>query len=307
MDLTTELSYKNNKLVLKNPIMTASGTFGYGAEFMPYGDITSLGAIVVKGLSLEPRVGNPTPRIAETSSGMLNAVGLQNDGVNSFIQDKLPKLPHSQVPIIANIYATSIEDFGKLAHMLDKESAVAAIEVNISCPNVSAGGLLFGQDEKMAGKVLEYVKENSPNTPVIAKLTPNVTDITKIAKAVESAGADMISCINTVTGMAVDIYTKKPLLANKVGGLSGSAIKPIALRCVWQVANSVNIPVIGIGGINSAEDVLEFILVGASAVQIGTACFSDPAKIFQIVKDLAVLCDRLEIKDLNSYRNSLIV
>ncbi len=307
MNLKIELNNATKDLILKNPIMSASGTFGYGSEFMPYGDITSLGAIVVKGLSLEPRAGNPTPRIAETPCGMLNAVGLQNDGVMSFVNHKLPKLPHEQVPIIANVYATNEKDFAKLAEIISEYEAVAALEVNISCPNVSAGGLLFGQDPKMAAKVIEQVKKSAKNTPVIAKLTPNVTDIAEIAKAVEGAGADMISCINTVTAMAVDIYSKKPLLANKVGGLSGAAIKPIALRCVWQVANAVKIPVIGIGGINSAEDVLEFILVGASAVQIGTASLCDPAKIFQIVHELPKLCQKLGIEDLNTYRNSLIL
>ncbi len=305
MNLSVELKTSCQSLLLKNPIMTASGTFGYGAEFMPYGDIKNLGGIVVKGLSLEPRAGNPIPRIAETACGMLNAVGLQNDGVDSFINDKLPKLPYDEVPIIANIYATNIEDFGKLAEILSSQTGLSAIEVNISCPNVSAGGLLFGQDPIMAKKVIAQVKKYAGNKPVIAKLSPNVTDITQIAKAVEDGGADIISCINTLTGMAVDIYSKKPLLANVIGGLSGAAIKPVALRCVWQVANAVKIPIIGIGGIYTAEDILEFILVGASAVQIGTACFSDPQKIFNLADELASLCKQLEINDLNTYRNSL--
>lgn len=293
-------------LHLKNPIMSASGTFGYGTEFLPFGDITKLGAIIVKGLSLKPRAGNPTPRVAETPCGMLNAVGLQNDGVEAFITKKLPELPTHEVPVIANIYATSADEFGELANILSQEEKVAALEVNISCPNVKAGGVLFGQDPLMAQSIVQAVKKNAGNTPVIVKLSPNVTNIAEMAKAIEASGADMLSCINTVTGMAVDIRSRKPLLANIVGGLSGPAIKPIALRCVWQVAQAVQIPVIGIGGIRSAKDVLEFILVGASAVQIGTASFTDPSLIFKIAHDLPLLCEELDIKNLEQYRNSLI-
>lgn len=293
-------------LHLKNPIMSASGTFGYGTEFLPFGDITKLGAIIVKGLSLKPRAGNPTPRVAETPCGMLNAVGLQNDGVEAFITKKLPELPTHEVPVIANIYATSADEFGELANILSQEEKVAALEVNISCPNVKAGGVLFGQDPLMAQSIVQAVKKNAGNTPVIVKLSPNVTNIAEMAKAIEASGADMLSCINTVTGMAVDIRSRKPLLANIVGGLSGPAIKPIALRCVWQVAQAVQIPVIGIGGIRSAKDVLEFILVGASAVQIGTASFTDPSLIFKIAHDLPLLCEELGIKNLEQYRNSLI-
>ncbi len=286
--------------------MSASGTFGYGTEFMPYGDISKLGAIIVKGLSLKPRAGNPLPRIAETPCGMLNAVGLQNDGVEAFISQKLPLLPASEVPIIANIYATSAEDFAELANVLSHEEKVSALEVNISCPNVKAGGVLFGQNPLMAGSIVQAVKKNAGSLPVIVKLSPNVTNIAEMAKAIEEAGADMISCINTITGMAVDIRSRKPLLANIVGGLSGPAVKPVALRCVWQVAQTVSIPVIGIGGIASAKDVLEFVLVGASAVEIGTASFTDPAAIFKIIQDLPGLCEELGIKNLEQYRNSLI-
>ncbi len=293
-------------LHLKNPIMSASGTFGYGTEFLPFGDITKLGAIIVKGLSLKPRTGNPTPRVAETPCGMLNAVGLQNDGVEAFLTKKLPELPTHEVPVIANIYATSADEFGELANILSQEEKVAALEVNISCPNVKAGGVLFGQDPLMAQSIVQAVKKNAGNTPVIVKLSPNVTNIAEMAKTIEASGADMLSCINTVTGMAVDIRSRKPLLANIVGGLSGPAIKPIALRCVWQVAQAVQIPVIGIGGIRSAKDVLEFILVGASAVQIGTASFTDPSLIFKIAHDLPLLCEELGIKNLEQYRNSLI-
>lgn len=307
--INTHISLKTQNggvLELKNPVMSASGTFGYGTEFMPYGDISKLGAIVVKGLSLKPRAGNPLPRVAETPCGMLNAVGLQNDGVEAFLEEKLPQLAGHNVPVIANIYATSAEEFGELANILSKEEKVAALEVNISCPNVKAGGVLFGQDPLMAQTIVQAVKKNAGNTPVIIKLSPNVTNIAEMAKAIETAGADMISCINTITGMAVDVRTRKPLLANIVGGLSGPAIKPVALRCVWQVAQAVQIPVIGIGGIRTAKDVLEFMLVGASAVQVGTANFTDPTTIFKIVQTLPDLCEELGIKNLEQYRNSLI-
>lgn len=307
MNTHISLKTKNgSSLELKNPVMSASGTFGYGTEFMPYGDISKLGAIIVKGLSLKPRAGNPLPRIAETPCGMLNAVGLQNDGVEDFIKYKLPALPTHDVPVIANIYATSAEDFGELANILSKEGKLAGLEVNISCPNVKAGGVLFGQNPLMASSIVEAVKKNAGKLPVIVKLSPNVTSIAEMAKAVENAGADMISCINTITGMAVDIRTRKPLLANIVGGLSGPAIKPVALRCVWQAAQAVQIPVIGIGGIRSAKDVLEFILVGASAVEIGTASFSDPTTIFRIIQELPHVCEELGIKNFDEYRNSLI-
>ena len=229
-------------LVFKNPILTASGTFGYGVEFANYGDLTHLGGIVVKGLSLKPRPGNPLPRVAETPCGMLNAVGLQNDGVESFLKNKLPRLPWHETPVIANLYATSPAEFAELAGILAAEEGIAGLEVNISCPNVKNGGVLFGQDPALAAEVTQAVKKHAGNLPVIVKLSPNVTDITAIAKAAEQAGADAISCINTITGMGVDVKTRKPLLANVVGGLSGPAVKPVALRCVWQVCNAVRDP-----------------------------------------------------------------
>ena len=292
-------------LHLKNPVLTASGTFGYGAEFAPYGDLTSLGGIVVKGLSLKPRAGNPTPRIAETAAGMLNAVGLQNDGVEAFVRQKLPHLPWQHVPVIANIYATAPEEFGELGGILAAEEGVAALEVNISCPNVKEGGVLFGQDPRLAAAVTEAVRKAAPNKPLIIKLSPNVTDITAIARAVEAAGADSIACINTLSGMAVDVRTRRPRLANIIGGLSGPAIKPVALRCVWQVCRAVNIPVIGLGGIASAEDVLEFILAGAHAVQVGTANFLRPDFAFELVKELPAACERLGVASLEELRGSL--
>lgn len=305
MDLSVTVAAKK-PLHLKNPIMVASGTFGYGLEFMPYGDLTALGGIVVKGISLQPRPGNPLPRVAETPGGMLNAIGLQNDGVEAFLKQKLPYLPHKKVPIIANIYAASVEEFACLTGILANEPGIAALEVNISCPNVKEGGVLFGQDAKQAAAVTYAVCQNAGDLPVIVKLSPNVTDIAAIARAVEKAGAHAISCINTLQGMAVDLQTKRPRLSTTIGGFSGPAIKPVALRCVWQVCQAVKIPVIGIGGIFSAEDALEFIMVGAHAVQLGTANFIRPDAAFLCLQNLPDACKSLDIHDLNTFRGSLI-
>jgi len=304
-DTTVLLPARGNDILLKNPVMTASGTFGYGLEFMPYGDLASLGGIVVKGISLVPRAGNPMPRIAETPAGMLNAIGLQNCGVEVFLRDKLPNLPWKDLAVVVNLYATCVEEFAELARILAAEEGVAALEVNISCPNVRCGGVLFGQDPAMAEAVTGAVAKNAGNKPVMVKLSPNVTDIAAIAKACENGGADMLSCINTLQGMAVDAKTRKPRLANVIGGLSGPAVKPVALRCVRQAATAVSIPVIGLGGISSAEDVLEFILVGAHAVQIGTATFSRPDTAFRIAAELPGLMDELGIASLDQYRRSL--
>ncbi len=305
MDLSVTLKGPTQSLHLKNPVLTASGTFGYGMEFAPYGDLTSLGGIIVKGLSLLPRDGNPCPRIVETTAGMLNAVGLQNDGVEAFCKEKLPRLPWQHLPVIANLYATSPAEFGELAARLDAEEGVAALEVNVSCPNVKSGGILFGQDPGLAAAVTRAVRDAAPNKPLIIKLSPNVTDIALMARSVQDAGADMISCINTLSGMAVDVARRAPRLANVIGGLSGPAIKPVALRCVWQVCQAVDIPVIGLGGICSAEDVLEFILVGAHAVQIGTANFISPDRAFEIVKELLAVCRQLGVTSLDDLRGSL--
>ena len=305
MDLSVTLKGPTQSLHLKNPVLTASGTFGYGMEFAPYGDLTSLGGIIVKGLSLLPRDGNPCPRIVETTAGMLNAVGLQNDGVEAFCKEKLPRLPWQHLPVIANLYATSPAEFGELAARLDAEEGVAALEVNVSCPNVKSGGSLFGQDPGLAAAVTRAVRDAAPNKPLIIKLSPNVTDIALMARSVQDAGADMISCINTLSGMAVDVARRAPRLANVIGGLSGPAIKPVALRCVWQVCQAVDIPVIGLGGICSAEDVLEFILVGAHAVQIGTANFISPDRAFEIVKELPAVCRQLGVTSLDELRGSL--
>ena len=305
--LNVTLKGPSASLDLKNPVLTASGTFGYGLEFMPYGDLQSLGGIVVKGLSLKPREGNPMPRIAETPCGMLNAVGLQNCGVEAFLRDKLPQLPSETLPVIANLYATSTDDFAELAAILAAEKGIAALEVNISCPNVGEGGVAFGQDPRMAEAVTAAVRKRAGDKPVIVKLSPNVTDITVIAKACERGGADILSLINTVTGMGVDLAERKPLLANVVGGLSGPAIKPVALRCVWQVSRAVSLPVIGVGGVRTAEDVLEFMLVGASAVQVGTANFTRPDTAFRIVSDLPAAKERYGVGRWEDFRGSLRV
>ena len=292
-------------LELSNPVITASGTFGYGLEFESFGDLTRLGAIVVKGLSLEPRQGNPTPRIVETSCGLLNAIGLQNIGVQAFVQDKLPELPWEKTPVVANLYAQSIQEFSELAALLAQEEGIAALEVNISCPNVSQGGVAFGQDPEQAAQVCSAVRKACPSKTVIVKLSPNVTDIRQIALAVQGAGADAISLINTLSGMAVDIRTRRPRLANVQGGLSGPAIKPVALNMVSQVCQSVHIPVIGLGGITSAEDILEFMLVGAHAVQIGSANFMRPDMCFRLVHELQVLTEELGISSWDEWRGGL--
>jgi dihydroorotate dehydrogenase (NAD+) catalytic subunit len=303
--MSADASVRLAGLALRNPVMTASGTFGYGLEFAPYGDLEALGGIVVKGLSLKPRLGNPMPRIAETPCGMLNAIGLQNCGVEKFLRDKLPLLPHATTPVVANLYACDADEFAELAGVLSKAQGVAALEVNISCPNVKAGGIAFGQDPAMAGRLAEAVKKRAGDKPVWVKLSPNVTDIVEIARAAVLGGADALTCINTLTGMAVDIRTRKPRLANVIGGLSGPAIKPVALRCVWQVCRAVSAPVIAVGGISCAEDVLEFILVGAHAVQIGTANFMRPDTAFRIAERLPALMEELGMESLDAYRGSL--
>lgn len=291
MDLSVSLGLEH-PLALKNPVIAASGTFGSGLEFAPYGDLAALGGIAVKGLSREPRPGNAVPRIVETACGMLNAIGLQNGGVEDFIANKLPLLPWRQTAIIANIYATSIADFASLAERLSEIEGIAALEVNVSCPNVARGGMLFGADAAMCAQVTAAVRSHAPARHVMVKLTPNVTDIAAIAKSAADAGADSISCINTLSGMAIDAHSRRPLLANVIGGLSGPAIKPVALRCVWQVAQAVDIPVIGLGGITEPLDVVEFLLAGASAIQMGTANFMRPDATFRMVQDLpAVLAE----------------
>lgn len=280
-----DLSVQIGGLSLKNPIMTASGTFGYGEEFSPFVNCADLGAIVVKGISVLPRPGNPPPRIVETQGGMLNAIGLQNGGVERFIQVKIPMLRELKAAVIVNILGDSLDDYAALARRLDPLPEVHGIEVNISCPNVKKGGVAFGTVPEMAARVTRAVKDNT-SKPVIIKLSPNVTDITAIALAVEEAGADAVSLINTLIGMAIDVQSRRPKLANIIGGLSGPAIKPVALRMVYQVAQVVGIPVIGIGGISSLNDVLEFLIAGATAVQIGTANFINPGLSGELVQGL---------------------
>lgn len=301
-----DLGVRLGNLELKNPIITASGTFGYGLEFMRYGDLSALGGICLKGISLQPRLGNPMPRIAETPSGMLNAIGLQNVGVEKFLKEKLPYIP-AGVTLIANLYAQSTEDFGELAAIFAAEEKIAALEVNISCPNVKEGGVQFGQDPAMAAQVTEAVKKRAGNKPVMVKLSPNVTDVTVIARAAEAAGADMLSLINTLSGMSVDARTRRTRIANVIGGLSGPAIKPVALRMVHQVCKAVSIPVVGMGGIVCAEDVLEFILVGAHAVQVGTYNFMRPDNAFRLVEEVRALAHSYNIESWDAYRGSLIV
>ena len=286
-----DLKVSIGDLVLNNPVMTASGTFGYGEEFAPYGDLNHLGAVIVKGLSLEPRTGNPPPRMMETPSGMLNAVGLQNIGVRAFIREKLPFLRRFDCAVIANIYGETVEEYERVAGLLSRASGVAALEVNISCPNVRRGGIAFGAEPDAAAEVTRRVKAAAA-LPVMVKLTPNVTDIAQIARAVEEAGADAISLINTLTGMSVDVEKRIPHLANVTGGLSGPAIRPVALRMVWQAVQAVSIPVVGVGGIMTARDALEFLIVGARAVQVGTANFIRPAVTMEIIDGIAAYLAR---------------
>jgi dihydroorotate dehydrogenase (NAD+) catalytic subunit len=278
-------------LRLRNPVMTASGTFGYGEEFGSLVNLHRLGAIIVKGISLLPRQGNPPPRIAETACGMLNAIGLENVGIERFFSEKLPFLQGIDTPLIVNILGDTVDDYQQLAARLNDEKKVAAVEVNISCPNVKQVGVAFGTDPDMAHAVTKAVRQHF-SRPVIVKLSPNVTDIVMIARAVEEAGADAVSLINTVLGMAIDIESCKPKLANTFGGLSGPAIKPIALRMVWQVAESVSIPIIGIGGITTPEDAIEFFLAGATAIQVGTANFINPQATEEIIQGIGAYLDK---------------
>ena len=280
-DLTVDIAALN----LQNPVMTASGTFGYAREFDQFVDLNRLGAIIVKGLSIKPTKGNPPPRIVETPCGMLNAIGLENVGIDSFERDKLPFLSTLTPPIIVNIYGKEIEEYGELADRIDDIEGVAGVEVNISCPNVSAGGVAFGVDPRAAFEVVDVVRKRTRKL-VIVKLSPNVTDISEIAKSAQEAGADALSLINTITGMAINIETGQPVLANITGGLSGPAIKPIALRMVWQVAKIATVPVIGIGEIMTARDAIEFIIAGATAVQVGTANFVNPRATTDVIQGI---------------------
>ncbi|MBQ2724128.1 MAG: dihydroorotate dehydrogenase [Clostridia bacterium] len=284
---------------LDNPIIPASGTFGYGYEFAELYDINILGTFSFKGTTRDPRFGNATPRIAECASGMLNAVGLQNPGVEKVISEELPKLKKCfNKPVMANVSGFAVEEYAYTCQKLDKEEQVGWLEVNISCPNVHGGGMSFGTDPKAAAEVTKAVKAVTTK-PVIVKLTPNVTDIVSMAKACEDAGADGISLINTMLGMRIDLKTRKPVIANKMGGFSGSAIFPVALRMVYQVANAVKIPVVGMGGVSSAEDVIEMMLAGATAVEVGAANLVDPYICRDIIEELPGVMDKYRINTLS--------
>ncbi len=283
-------------LKLKNPVVTASGTFGYGEEYSKYVDLNALGAVTVKGLSIKPLPGNPPPRICETPSGMLNAIGLQNVGVDEFISAKLPFLKQFDVKVIANIFGNTVEEYEAVASRLDKAQGVHAIEVNISCPNVKKGGMVFGTDLDATGEVIRAVR-GATGLPVIAKLSPNVTDVVPFAEKAVSSGADVLSLINTLLGMSIDINKRRPRLANVTGGLSGPAIRPVAVRIVWQVYRATGLPIIGMGGIMSADDAIEFMLAGASAVAVGTANFVNPTAAADVLAGIRKYLQDREIAD----------
>lgn len=299
IDLSVQLAPHNKRgLLLSNPVITASGTFGYGKEMEGLLDIQQLGAIVCKGTTLKPRDGNPQPRLAETPDGMLNAIGLQNKGVEALIRDEAPRWAGWRVPVIVNIAADTVEDYAELAHRLDDIPGVSALEVNISCPNVASGCMEFGSNAASAAGVTAAVRK-STSLPIIIKLTPNTSDVAVIAQAVAAEGADAVSLINTLKGLAIDIHKRRPLLANVTGGLSGPAVKPVALAMVYAVAASVGIPVVGGGGIMTAEDALEFIMAGASAVEIGTATFVNPRASLDILDGIRGYMQRENIPDLS--------
>ncbi len=298
MNLSVQLAPKNKKgLALANPVMTASGTFGWGTEYEHLFDIQKLGAIVCKGTTLKPREGNPQPRLAETPCGVLNAIGMQNIGVAAVIKEKAPVWANWRVPVIVNILGETVEEYGELAKKLEGVVGISGLEVNIGCPNVEAGGAEFGAKPKPAAKVTAAVKRVT-TLPVVVKLTPNTGDIGGVARAVAAAGADAISLINTLKGVAIDIAKRKPLLGNVSGGLSGPAIKPVALAMVYEVAGAVSVPVVGIGGISTASDALEFIMAGASAVQVGTANFTNPQAPLEVLEGIEAFMTKEGVEDI---------
>lgn len=292
------------KLKLKNPVMTASGTFGYGEEYAEFFDLGRLGAIVVKGLSLQPKEGNPPPRIVETASGMLNAIGLQNIGIRMFIEEKIPFLRTFPTPVIVNFFGDSIDEYAEAARILSGAEGVHALEMNISCPNKQAGWSIFGTDPQVTSKVVSAVRKVT-DLPLIVKLSPNVTDIGLMGRVAEEAGADALSVINTLTGMAIDITTRRPKLANIRGGLSGPAIKPVAVRMVYDVFQTVKIPIIGMGGIMCGEDAVEFLIAGAAAVAVGTANFIRPAAAVEIIDGIIAYMKAGNIDDVNTLTGSV--
>jgi dihydroorotate dehydrogenase (NAD+) catalytic subunit len=301
-----DLKVKIKDLEFKNPVLTASGTFGYGPEFEDFFNISHLGGIIVKGTTLEPREGNAYPRMAETASGMLNAVGLQNKGINYFIEKIYPEIKKYNTNIIVNVSGSKLEDYIAVVEKLNELEKIPAIELNISCPNVKQGGMAFGTSCESAAEVTKAIRKAYKKV-LIVKLSPNVTDIASIAKAVEAEGADSVSLINTLLGMAIDSETRKPVLSSITGGLSGPAIKPVALRMVWQVAKAVKIPVIGLGGIMSAADAIEFILAGATAVQVGTANFIDPQVSIKILQGIENYLSRHKMSSVKELKGAMEV
>jgi dihydroorotate dehydrogenase (NAD+) catalytic subunit len=303
--MVMDLSVDIGRLKLKNPVMTASGTFGYGDGFVKYFDISRLGAVVVKGLSLKPKEGNPPPRIIETPAGMLNAIGLQNIGIEAFISEKLPFLRQHDTTVIVNFFGDSIDEYIEAAERLSSVEAIDALEMNISCPNKEEGWGVFGTDPKVTSKVVGAVRKVT-DLPLVVKLSPNVTDIAEMARAAESAGADAISLINTITGMAIDIRRRRPKLANITGGLSGPAVRPVAVRMVWECYKAVKIPIIGMGGIVTAEDALEFIIAGASAVAVGTGNFVTPLATINVIDGIEKFMSEEGIRSIRELIGSLI-
>jgi len=299
-----DLTVRIGKLKLRNPVMTASGTFGYGDEYAEFIDLNRLGAIVVKGLSLKPKEGNPPPRIVETPSGMLNAIGLQNIGIHNFIKKKLPFLRQINTPVIVNFFGDSIAEYVRAAEKLSAADGIHALEMNISCPNKQAGWSIFGTDPKVTSRVVSEVRRVTDRT-LIVKLSPNVTDIGLMARVAEEAGADAVSLINTLTGMAIDIKSRRPRLANIIGGLSGPAVKPVAVRMVWQCYKAVRVPIIGMGGIVSPEDAIEFILAGASAVAVGTGNFIRPDMTTDIIDGISSFMTKEGIKSINDIKGAV--
>lgn len=295
------LNVNLGRLQLANPVLTASGTFGYGREFLDFIDLNELGGFIVKGTTLEPREGNPYPRMAETPSGMLNAVGLQNKGVDYFIENIYPQIAGCKSQVIVNVSGAKIEDYVAVCEKLAPLDKIEAIEVNISCPNVKQGGMAYGTTTDGAAEVTAATRRAWPRH-LMVKLSPNVTSITDIAKAVEGEGADSVSLINTMLGMAIDVERRRPMLSTVTGGLSGPAVRPVAVRMVWQVAKAVDIPVVGLGGIMTGRDALEFIMAGATAVEVGTANFINPSVTVRIINEIRDYCERHNISDINELR-----
>lgn len=302
--MMSSLSVNIAGLELKNPVMTASGTFGYGEEYSEFLDLNRLGAVVVKGLSRKPKEGNPVPRIIETSAGMLNAIGLQNIGVEKFVAEKMPFLRGFDTKVICNFFGDSVSEYIEVAEILSSTDGVHALEMNVSCPNKQAGWCVFGTDPNVLHEVVTAVRAVC-RVPLIVKLSPNVTSIAQMAKVAEGAGADAVSLINTITGMAIDIKTRRPVLANRIGGLSGPAIKPVAVRMVWEVYNAVKVPIVGMGGIFTASDALEFLIAGARGIAVGTANFVNPTATIDIIEGLQEFCSEECIADINELIGSL--